>query len=197
MDITKRQIEIIEAAGKLLTAGGVANLTTNKLAKELGFSEAALYRHFESKNAIINALLLYLAELMDAYLTEITNLDKPADELLSLVFLKQVDFFKENTHFLMAIFSNGLWEKNEKIKSSIRTVMAVKKKHLNIIFTKGVESNTFIKTIEKSSMIHITMGTFRFILLQWKMNNFKMDISTKGDFMIQELNTIFVNKPKT
>ena len=50
--ITERQLEIIESAGKILTISGVGGLTIKKLAKEMGFSEAALYRHFKSKEEL-------------------------------------------------------------------------------------------------------------------------------------------------
>ncbi|HRG39465.1 MAG TPA: TetR/AcrR family transcriptional regulator, partial [Bacteroidia bacterium] len=60
-----RQLEIVEAAGKILTASGVGGLTIKNLAKEMKFSESAIYRHFTSKEEIIIALLEYLALSMD------------------------------------------------------------------------------------------------------------------------------------
>jgi TetR/AcrR family fatty acid metabolism transcriptional regulator len=63
--ISDRQLEIIEAAGKILTASGVSGLTIKNLAKEMKFSESAIYRHFTSKEEIIIALLEYLAISMD------------------------------------------------------------------------------------------------------------------------------------
>ena len=58
--ISDRQLEIIEAAGKILTASGVSGLTIKNLAKEMKFSESAIYRHFTSKEEIIIALLEFL-----------------------------------------------------------------------------------------------------------------------------------------
>ena len=48
MDIKPRQLEIIEAAGQLVTEDGFAALTTKRLAERMHFTEAALYRHFNS-----------------------------------------------------------------------------------------------------------------------------------------------------
>ena len=47
--ISKRQLEIIQAAGKILTQSGIHGLTIKNLAKEMKFTESAIYRHFESK----------------------------------------------------------------------------------------------------------------------------------------------------
>ena len=57
---SKRQQEIIESAGKLLIEKGIKGLTTKNLAQEMGFSESALYRHFNNKEDIIVLLLDYL-----------------------------------------------------------------------------------------------------------------------------------------
>ena len=65
MDITPRQLEIIEAAGKILNSSGVTGLTIKNLAKEMKFSESAIYRHFASKEEIIIAMLNYLAQEVD------------------------------------------------------------------------------------------------------------------------------------
>ena len=42
--ISDRQLEIIEAAGKILTASGISGLTIKNLAKEMKFSESAIYK---------------------------------------------------------------------------------------------------------------------------------------------------------
>ena len=63
--ISNRQLEIIAAAGKILTASGVSGLTIKNLAKEMKFSESAIYRHFASKEEIIIAMLEYLAQNID------------------------------------------------------------------------------------------------------------------------------------
>lgn len=55
-EISERQIEIIQATGKILTDTGVAGLTIKKLATAMQFSESAIYRHFESKEAILVAM---------------------------------------------------------------------------------------------------------------------------------------------
>jgi AcrR family transcriptional regulator len=62
--ISDRQIEIIEAAGKILTRSGISGLTIKNLAKEMQFSESAIYRHFTSKEEIIVAMLEYLAQMI-------------------------------------------------------------------------------------------------------------------------------------
>lgn len=53
---------ILDAALELVLAEGVAALTTTKLAKKLGYTHAAFYRYFESKDALLLALETRTAE---------------------------------------------------------------------------------------------------------------------------------------
>ena len=187
MEISPRQFEIIQSAGKLLSVGGIGNLTTKNLANEMHFSEAALYRHFKSKDEIIIAMLNYLAKSMGERMDTIIENPVSATEKLKTLFYSQFHFFSENNHFLVAIFSDGLWEQNEKIHQSVKNVMAVKRKYLDIIFTEGIQNKEFSKVIGKDSLIHISMGAFRLHMLQWKMSNYAFDVEKKGKLIINDL----------
>ena len=95
-EISIRQLEIIEAAGKILTTSGVGGLTTKNLAKEMQFSESALYRHYPNKEEIVIALLEYLATNMDERFSNgLSIIQKPEENLfhcfeISFHFLKRI-----------------------------------------------------------------------------------------------------------
>lgn len=103
MEIKERQLEIIEAAGKILTESGIAGLTTKNLAAKMGFAESALYRHFKGKEEIILTMLRYLSTDMDSRLINSTKDIESPEEKLKAAFNNQFEFFKKNPHFLVAI----------------------------------------------------------------------------------------------
>src|SRR5436190_5615144 len=49
--------EILDAAAKIMTEQGMARATTKEIAKAAGYSEAALYRHFQDKTALFLGVL--------------------------------------------------------------------------------------------------------------------------------------------
>jgi len=61
-----RQQQIIDAARKLIVKYGSEHLTVRRIAKEVGISEAAIYRHFKSKKEI----LFFLADQITYSLLE-------------------------------------------------------------------------------------------------------------------------------
>ncbi len=59
---TPRQEELLELALQLAREVGLAGLTVRKLAERAGFTEAALYRHFHNKQALLLAMVERLSE---------------------------------------------------------------------------------------------------------------------------------------
>lgn len=188
--ITDRQFEIIEAAGKILTSSGISGLTIKNLAKEMQFSEAAIYRHFASKEKIIIAMLDFLASDMDTRLTSIITHKLSTEEKFVLIFQNQFEFFRRNPHFVVAVFSDGLMEESQTINASISKIMQVKMNHLKPVISEGQENGLFNSTLQESDLLHITMGAMRLLMYKWRIANFEFDITKKGNEMIQSILTL-------
>lgn len=191
MEIKKRQLEIIEAAGEILTDSGINALTTKNLAKKMGFAESALYRHFSGKEDIILMMLQYLAEEMDKRIAEsIEDIENP-ELKLSALFEDQFDFFQKNPHLLVAVFSEGLLQENEKINEAIKRVMAVKRNYVLQIVNEGQIKKKFTNGIPAEDLVHIIMGTFRLHILRWRMSGFSFDLKQKGNHIINSVLKLF------
>jgi AcrR family transcriptional regulator len=59
---TPRQEELLDQALALTREVGLAGLTVRRLAERMGFSEAALYRHFPNKQALLLRMVERLSE---------------------------------------------------------------------------------------------------------------------------------------
>jgi len=59
-----RQQQIVDAAAILIFKHGSEHLTVKKIAAEVGISEAAIYRHFNSKKSILSFLLNHIEEVL-------------------------------------------------------------------------------------------------------------------------------------
>lgn len=182
--ITARQLEIIESAGKILTTAGLGGLTTKKLAFEMGFSEAALYRHFKGKEAILVAMLAYLAEEMDARFNaldcSLTGVDR-----LKAIFKSQLEFFHAHPHFVVVVFADSLMEESDRINQHIDKIMQVKRKHLLPALMHARETGVLTQAIDAEEMVHIIMGSFRLRMYKWRRANFQGDVRQIGRQQIE------------
>lgn len=194
MEVSDRQLEIIQAAGQILTDSGVHGLTIKNLAKAMNFSESAIYRHFTSKEEIIIGMLEYLADSMDQrYSAAIAAEQTPETKFITL-FQNQFSFFQEHPYFVVAVFSDGLLEESERINTTIMKIMAVKMKHLMPIVVEAQQQGVFTRSIPSEELIHVIMGTFRLQMFKWRIAKFQFDIVRQGNNMVQSLLTIIKNQ---
>ena len=84
--ISRRQ-QILEALAHMLEASPGARITTAALAREVGVSEAALYRHFPSKSKMFEGLIEFIEETLFTRVNMIV-----ADEPSALVRCEKILF---------------------------------------------------------------------------------------------------------
>lgn len=78
--------KILEVALKLFSKKGFKETTIKDIAKEVGITEGAIYRHFSSKEEIINSLLTEITrELRQKLFESIEKGEKDEDRLSNIV----------------------------------------------------------------------------------------------------------------
>ena len=82
----ERRAEIVEAALQLLADVPLERLSTRQLARELGLSQPALFRHFRSREGILLALVEHARAELGADVAEaVAGTQDPMDQLAALL----------------------------------------------------------------------------------------------------------------
>ncbi|MBL7895399.1 MAG: TetR/AcrR family transcriptional regulator [Bacteroidia bacterium] len=179
---SERQIEIIEAATKRIDEHGIQDLTIKTLAADLNLSEAALYRHFKSKNEILLGLLTYFIEEMKDRLDVIlSNKDRSPSELLKDLFDSQLKTFVQKPSVVSVIFSESIFQFNKELSSTVSSMMELMQNHIESIVKKGQANGSFSKIVGVSTTTTIVMGGMRITVLKWKLSGHKSDLIKDGN----------------
>lgn len=179
---SERQIEIIEAATKRIDEHGIQDLTIKTLAADLNLSEAALYRHFKSKNEILLGLLTYFIEEMKGRLDVIlSNKDRSPSELLKDLFDSQLKTFVQKPSVVSVIFSENIFQFNKELSSTVSSMMELMQNHIETIVKKGQANGSFSKIVGVSTTTTIIMGGMRITVLKWKLSGHKSDLIKDGN----------------
>lgn len=178
---SERQIEIIEAATKRIDEHGIQDLTIKTLAADLNLSEAALYRHFKSKNDILLGLLTYFIEDMKGRLDSIlSNKDRTPSELLNDLFDSQLKIFVQRPSVVSVIFSESIFQFNKELSATVSSMMELMQKHIESIVKKGQDNGSFSKIVGVSTTTTIIMGGMRITVLKWKLSGHRSDLIKDG-----------------
>jgi len=179
-DISARQEEIIKVSGKILMEKGIKGLTIKILAKEMGFSESAIYRHFESKEDIIYLLLNTLIESIQKRVSEIIKSDLSATDKLETIFERQIEYVSENPYFIIAVLSEDLFFETLKIQEVLLQLFNFKINMVSKLIEEGKVNNTIRTDIETKDLANTVVGSFRFLMLRWRYSQFSFDLTTEG-----------------
>ncbi|MBI2945565.1 MAG: TetR/AcrR family transcriptional regulator [Candidatus Wallbacteria bacterium] len=99
-----RRDSILAAAKRLVSATGVKATSMRDLAREVGVTEGALYRHFDSKEALIAELFSYEASRLHGWLAHSLDETRGAWEQLDGLVAGFLDFgFREAESFRLIL----------------------------------------------------------------------------------------------
>lgn len=77
--MTEKQERILQEALRLFALNGFASTSTNKVAKAAGVSEGLIFRHFKSKEGLLDAVMDQGSELLKQLFANIVLTSDPKD----------------------------------------------------------------------------------------------------------------------
>ena len=177
---SERQVQIINAAIKLMGEGGIQLLTTKNLAREVGLSEPALYRHFSNKVDILQQVLSYLRMRIVQRLKSITTSElSPSKKLRELV-NKQFAAFTNRPEIVVVLLSEGLYQNNKELSSLVYTIMQESAYYYIRVIREGQDTGDFRKDLPAERLAFLIMGSMRFCVIQWYLSGFSYKLIPKG-----------------
>ncbi len=180
-EFTDRQIEIMEAATLRIDKCGIQELTIKNLAADLNLSEAALYRHFKSKNEILLGLLTYfILEMNDRIAKMLGDKEQHPSEQLRLIFTSQLNTFVKKPAIVSVIFSEGIFQFNKELLDKVSEMMALMQTNIGSIVSAGQNNGVYAKLLGKDAITTIIMGSMRMVVLKWKLSGNKSNLVNDG-----------------
>ncbi|HUH73949.1 MAG TPA: TetR/AcrR family transcriptional regulator [Chitinophagales bacterium] len=184
---TDRQIEIMEAATLRIDQFGIQELTIKNLAADLKLSEAALYRHFKSKNDILLGLLTYfILEMKDRISTIMSSNQHPSDTLKQL-FTSQLNTFVKKPAIVSVIFSEGIFQFNKELLDKVSEMMELMQINISSLVYKGQEQGIYAELLGKDAITTIIMGSMRMVVLKWKLSGNTSNLVKDGTNVLNGL----------
>ena len=184
-NFSDRQIQIIETATKRIDKHGIQELTIKNLANDLELSEAALYRHFKSKNEILLGMLSYFViEMKEKINKIITNETKKPCDILRDLFNNQLNTFTQNPAIVSVVFSEGIFQFNNELSNKLSEMMDLMQEKISEIVKRGQEEECFNKLLSPGVATTMIMGSMRMVVLKWKLSGNKSNLVKDGQAML-------------
>jgi TetR/AcrR family transcriptional regulator len=116
---SQRRQQILESLAHMLEAKPGERITTAGLAKEVGVSEAALYRHFPSKSKMFEGLIDFIEETLftrvNTILAEDTSAARRCEKMLTLL----LAFTERNPGITRLLTGDALAGETERLRARV------------------------------------------------------------------------------
>ena len=124
LEPTPRQTEILEQALQLVQAHGLANLTLKKVAERVGFTEAAIYRHFANKEELLFGLIGSLqGRLLGPISAIAADRTLPAAERVERMVRHHVGLLRATQGLPILLMAEGLASGDQRLIERLARVM--------------------------------------------------------------------------
>ena len=190
---SKRQQQIIETAIKLIADKGIQNLTTKNLAKEIGITEPALYRHFYNKSEILIGVIEYFKIKMQPAKKKLNRSTNSLNKIESFI-LEHLKIISKNPNFAKVIFSEANFQNEENLILKMNNMMKQSHIILEKVVQTGQSRNEIRTDISSLSMIRMIIGSMRLLVTQWSMSGMIFNLETEGEQLCTDMKKLIIAK---
>ncbi|GGO88831.1 nucleoid occlusion factor SlmA [Marinobacterium nitratireducens] len=156
-----RREQILQALAQMLEGNPGQRITTAALAREVGVSEAALYRHFPSKARMFEGLIGFIEDTLFSRVKLIEDSDQSAirqcEQILTLV----LAFVERNPGMARILTGDALAGETDRLRSRVNQLFERLETHLRQLLreaelreglrtetTAGASANLMMATVE-------------------------------------------------
>ena len=167
-----RKEQIINAARKLVIKRGSENITVRQIAEEVGFSEAAIYRHFKSKKDILYLLIESIEAnlISDLESTARPELDRLENILMS--HLSAVEMRRGISFQVIAeIVSLGDKQLNKRINETLEKYIG----KLEEILEEEIDKGNLRNDLDANAASVVIFSVIQGLSNLWMLSNYNFD----------------------
>lgn len=197
MESSNRKEHLIRTAITIIDELGFQGLTTKELSLRENISEAAIYRHFRSKNEIIQGVLDYHRSIFEKIRDESKEIGEKYGALAALDKLMEsyLDIYESHPALTAILNSYETLSKNSEFTGFVETVMHIRLSSYTQLFQKGIDRGELNGILHAESIAYILIGTMSSVTLNWRIQNHSFPLKEKVMAITEQLKRLMIAEP--
>jgi len=175
----ERKKQIISHTIAIIGDLGLQGLTTAVIAKRCGITEAAIYRHFENKEAILTSVVNFIGERLLFVLNKIISEDISPLQKLNTIFQTHLDHIETNKGIPKIIYTTEV-HVNEKLRQILFKIVETYIDKISAILKDGINENQIKQTISISVEAKKFLSMIQFTAFRYSLSGFEKKPSIEG-----------------
>ena len=171
LDSDVRRHQIVQNVRKIVATQGMTSFTIQELAKDVGLSEGAIYRHFKSKDDILLALIQDIERnLMDAVSESEQPKDSALDHLRHLL-QRHLSSIERRDGVSFVVIGESLRFADHRVNQATRQMVERYLGMIEGILRAGVERSEIDEDVDTEAAAVMFFGMIQASVTLWSFSN--------------------------
>ncbi len=170
---TSRKEQILQSLARMLETGPGERITTAALAREVGVSEAALYRHFPSKAKMFEGLIVFIEETLFTRISRILEDEPSAARRCEKILTLLLTFAEKNPGMTRLMTGDALQGETERLRLRIAQLFDRLEAQIKQILREAQIRENLKTAISPTIMANLLMASAEGRLMQFVRSEFK------------------------
>lgn len=170
---TSRREQILTALAKSLEESPGERITTATLAKAVGVSEAALYRHFPSKTKMFEGLIEFIEATVFTQITLVLSSEKSTVKRCELIINTLLVFAEQNPGMSRLLVGDALTGETERLRQRIVQFFERIETQIKQILRDAELRNNLQSALPAATFAHFLMAYVDGAILQFVRSEFQ------------------------
>ncbi len=162
----KRRVVTVEAVVKLAAEQNPTDITTAAIAKCMGLTQGALFRHFPNKEAILQAVMEWVAARLLARIDKAVQLAFSPLAALEAMFMAHVGFVVEHPGVPRILFGELQRAEQTTPKRLAQTLIQNYGERLQRLIEEGKECGELDAGLDTEAAVTLFIGTIQGLVMQ-------------------------------
>lgn len=162
----ERRMKTVETVVELSGEQNPSEITTAAIAKRMGLSQGALFRHFPNKDAILQSVMEWVAERLLSRIEKAAHAKSSPLAALESMFMAHVDFITEHPGIPRMLFGELQRVKETAAKRMAQTLIHRYKERLHCLFEQGKSCGDLDENLDSEAAATLFIGTIQGLVMQ-------------------------------
>jgi AcrR family transcriptional regulator len=162
----ERREVTVETVIDLAAEQNPTDITTGAIAKRMGVTQGALFRHFSSKDAILQAVMEWVSERLLTRIDKATSAAASPLDALEAAFTAHIEFISEHPGVPRMLFGELQRSEQTVAKRMAHTLIQRYGKRLERLVAEGKEGGELAATLDDKAAVTLFIGTIQGLVMQ-------------------------------
>ena len=179
-----RKTEIIDAILHLADKLGPDRLTTETIAKAVGLTQPAIFRHFPRKQDLWEAVAARVGSMMEAGWNKAQSGDAPATARIRALVGAQLQLIQATPAIPAILFSRELHTKNEGLRNAFFGLMSRFHRLIAGLVAQACAAGEWADDLDSDDAAFLIIGLVQGLAVRWSISGRNFDLTDQGNRLL-------------